>query len=672
VFERVLVANRGEIARRVVATCRRLGIDTVAVCSDADLEAPHAREADQVVRLGPAPAVDSYLAIERVVAAAVETGADAVHPGYGFLAESPAFATAVRDAGVTFVGPSAEVIRLMGDKAAAKRHLAEAGVPVIAGADVVDADDDAIVAAAEEVGFPLLVKAVAGGGGKGMRAVHRPEDLVDALAAARREAAAAFGDDRVLLEQLVARPRHVEVQVLGDRHGQVVHLFERECSVQRRHQKVVEEAPSPAVDPALRERMGEAAVAAARSVGYEGAGTVEFLLDGTTLSDPEPRFAFLEMNTRLQVEHPVTELICGLDLVELQLRVAVGEPLPLAQEDVAADGHAIEVRLYAEDPVSGLPQTGRLARLSVPTAVGQRADVGVAEGDEVTRFYDPMLGKLIAHGADRGAAIDRLRDLVRGTVAHGVVTNLPLLEAVLAHPVHRAGELTTGFLDDHLGGWRPPAATTAAVAIAAVAFVRDQAAATSRGRDVFDTLGSLRLAGTGGTPLLLHDGEVVHDLRVAGLDADRTEVRAGDRFTVVGPATTHPDGTWWVTVDGQPRRATVTVVRGDHPSVWVHLDGHSVHLDVEAVPRRADPAALAGATAFTSPMPGALIAAPVEPGTQVAAGTTLLVVEAMKMEHPITAPTSGTLTAVHVRVGDAVDAGTPLLTFAPDSDGANP
>jgi acetyl/propionyl-CoA carboxylase alpha subunit len=672
-IRRLLIANRGEIARRVVRTCRELGIETVAVHSDADADAPHVHEADAAVRLGPPPATESYLDVERVVAAAVETGADAVHPGYGFLSEHAGFAEAVRAAGLTFVGPTPETIRLMGDKAAAKRHLAAAGVPVVPGADTTELADDAIVAAADEVGFPLLVKAVAGGGGKGMRAVHDPSDLVEALGAARREARAAFGDDRVILERLVAAPRHVEVQVFGDAHGNVVHLLERECSVQRRHQKVVEEAPSPAVDEALRERLGAAAVAAARSVDYLGAGTVEFLLDGTTLDDDEPTFFFLEMNTRLQVEHPVTELVTGLDLVALQLRVAAGDPLGVEQRHVRADGHAIEVRWYAEDPASQLPQVGTLARLDLPSGPGLRTDVGVVEGGTVPRYYDPMLGKLIAHGPDRDGAIDRLLGLLHGTVAHGVVTNLDLLAAIVDHPAHRSGDLTTGFLEDHLAGWAPAPATTTALALAAAAVLREEAGPADPSWP--SDLGPLRSGGLGGSTVLLHDRDRDHRVRVAaaadgwGTPELRATVDDATAPVRLRLGRTGVDGRWTATVDGDLVRANVTsTVEDDVRTVWVHLGGRSVALRHEPTTRHLAERALAGDAAFTSPMPGSLIAAPVEVGTSVAAGTTLLVVEAMKMEHPITAPVAGTLTAVHVAVGDAVDAGTPLLSFEPDDE----
>jgi acetyl-CoA/propionyl-CoA carboxylase, biotin carboxylase, biotin carboxyl carrier protein len=671
-IRRVLVANRGEIARRIVRTCRELGISTVAVFSDADADAPHVREADHAVRLGPPPATDSYLDVDRVVAAAVAAGADAVHPGYGFLSEHAGFAEAVRAAGLRFVGPAPETIRLMGDKAAAKRHLAAAGVPVVPGADTTELDEDGIVAAADDVGFPLLVKAVAGGGGKGMRAVHDAADLREAIGAARREARAAFGDDRVLLERLVDRPRHVEVQVVGDAHGDVIHLLERECSIQRRHQKVVEEAPSPAVDERLRARLGEAAVAAARSVDYLGAGTVEFLLDGTTLDQPEPTFFFLEMNTRLQVEHPVTELITGLDLVALQLRVADGLPLGIAQRDVRADGHAIEVRWYAEEPASQLPQTGTLARVELPDGPGLRTDVGVGTGAVVSRFYDPMLGKLIAHGPDRIAAIDRLLGLVRGTVAHGVITNLELLDRVLDHPAHRRGELTTGFLDEHLAGWRPAPATPVALAFAAAAVLRTDAGTPDPAWPV--GLGPLRAGVLGGSMVTLHDREDVHHLRVAaaadGSSTPTLLVRPEDgdvtrvRIDAVGD-----DGRWLVTVDGTAEHATVTTTTVDDVrTVWVHHAGRTVPLRHAPTTRHLAERALAGEATFTSPMPGSLIAAPVAVGTHVTAGTTLLVVEAMKMEHPITAPVDGTVTHVHVTVGDAVDTGTPLLSFEPDEE----
>ncbi|HSK22553.1 MAG TPA: biotin carboxylase N-terminal domain-containing protein [Egicoccus sp.] len=650
-LRRVLVANRGEIARRVMRTCRGLGIETVAVFSDADVGEPHVREADTAVRIGPAPAARSYLDIDAVLAAAASSGADAIHPGYGFLSESPAFAEAVRDAGLVFVGPSPDVIRLMGDKAAAKQHLESAGVPVVPGIHDADLDDAALVAAAGEVGFPLLVKAVAGGGGKGMRAVHDPAELAAARAAARREARTGFGDDRLILERLVARPRHVEIQVFGDRQGNVVHLLERECSVQRRHQKVVEEAPSPALDERLRERMGAAAVAAAKAVAYEGAGTVEFLVAGDTLDRDEPEFFFLEMNTRLQVEHPVTELVTGLDLVEWQLRVADGEALGFTQDDVRPDGHAIEVRLYAEDPVRQLPQTGPVLRLEVPHGPGIRVDLGIAEGSTVGQHYDPMLGKLIVHAADRAAACRRIADLVAGTAVHGVTTNLDLLHAIVTHDAFVAGDLTTSFIDDHLHGWSPAPTPDAAVAAAVAVLTgdRDERVPGDPFRP-WDTLGPMRLGGAGGWPVTFAD-DFLDDpvsVRVVGDGA-------GLRVTDAGGGALSEPGT-----------AAATLHRHDgHTDVWVTAAGTTRRLRVVPPTRHADPAELTGGAAFASPMPGSVVAVAVEAGQEVAAGATLVVVEAMKMEHPVTAPAAGTVTAVHVSVGQAVEAGAPLLAFEP-------
>ncbi|MFA9445532.1 biotin carboxylase N-terminal domain-containing protein [Egicoccus sp. AB-alg6-2] len=658
-LRRVLVANRGEIARRVIRTCRAMGIETVAVHSDADADEPHVREADRAVTIGPPPAATSYLDIEAVVAAARNSGADAVHPGYGFLSENAAFAEEVVAAGLVFVGPSPQVLRLMGDKAAAKQHLEAAGVPVVPGIHDASLDDDALVAASGQVGFPLLVKAVAGGGGKGMRAVYEPAELPDALAAARREAKAAFGDDRVILERLVARPRHVEIQVFGDAHGHVVHLLERECSIQRRHQKVVEEAPSPALDDELRERMGSAAVAAARSVAYEGAGTVEFLVAGDTLDQDEPEFFFLEMNTRLQVEHPVTELVTGLDLVELQLRVAAGERLEIEQDAVRPDGHAIEVRLYAEDPVRQLPQTGPVLRLRVPDGDGVRADLGVAEGSVVGPWYDPMLGKLVVHGPDRATACRRLVALLEDTVVHGVTTNLELLAAIARHDAFFAGDLTTAFLDEHLGDWAPAPTPPAALTAAARALAaRRRPAPAGDPHRPWDTLGPVRLGGAGGWPVTLVD--------------DRTDMATVVRMTegADGIRVTDADGRDLAAHDDRDDDRdddpVVTVHETDaRTDVWVSVAGTTRRLTVTPATRHADPAELAGGAAFASPMPGSVIAVPVEAGQTVTAGATLVVVEAMKMEHPVVAPADGTVTTLHVKVGQSVEAGAPLLAFEP-------
>ena len=658
--ERVLVANRGEIARRIVRTCRRLRIATVTVHSDADAHEPHAREGDASVRIGPAEAARSYLDVDALLAAARDTGCDAVHPGYGFLAEAPAFARAVVDAGLTFIGPTADVIELMGDKAAAKRRLAAAGVPVVPGHDQDDASDEDLIAAAESVGFPLLVKAVAGGGGKGMREVHDPAKLPAALAAARREAGGGFGDDRLLLERLVARPRHIEVQVLADRHGNLVHLLERECSVQRRHQKIVEEAPSGVVDERLRARLGDAAVTAAAAIGYEGAGTVEFLVDGTTLGTEEPDVFFLEMNTRLQVEHPVTEAVTGLDLVELQLSVADGQPLAITQDDVVADGHAIEVRVYAEDPVEQLPQTGPVAGLDWPCGPGIRVDSGIEAGSEVTAHYDPMLAKLIVHAPDRVAACERMVAALADTSVRGVVTNLELLAAIVAHPAFREADLTTSFLTDHLPDWRPAPAPLPALAAAAVALHRHDRPRPPDGdpSSPWAQLGAFRPGGVGGWPLSLaqpaaDDGPVRVELRER-LGETHVEV-AGQ---AVAPAADVPAD---------------VVRRGDgRAHVFIHADGRTLELVADPAVRHADASAPTTEAAYTSPLPGSVLALPVAVDEPVAAGTTLAVVEAMKMEHPIAAPSDGRITALHVAVGDRVDTGTALLAFEPHAAAAPP
>ena len=454
-FGRVLVANRGEIALRVIRALRDLEVESVAVYSDADRDAPHVVGADQARRLGPAPAAESYLSIDRVIAAAVDSGCQAVHPGYGFLAENAAFAEACEAAGLTFIGPPAAAIRTMGSKLAARRAMEEAGVPVVPGGPDDPAaapDEDALVALAGSVGFPLVVKASAGGGGKGMRVVEDAASLRGAVALCRSEAEAAFGDGTLYLERYLPRPRHVEFQVFGDHRGEVFHLGERECSVQRRHQKIIEESPSPAVDDALRRRMGEAATAAARAVGYRGAGTVEFLLDATG------KFHFLEMNTRLQVEHPVTEEVFGVDLVGAQLRTAAGEPLSFDPASLKRRGHAVECRLYAEDPAREfLPQAGPLLLVRFPQGPGVRVDSAAREGDEVSAHYDPMLAKIIAWGPDRGAALARMERALEDTAILGLSTNRDFLLDAVRHPAMRSGDLSTRFVDEHMADWKPAA-----------------------------------------------------------------------------------------------------------------------------------------------------------------------------------------------------------------------
>ena len=489
-IRRLLVANRGEIALRIIRACREMDIETVAVYSDADADARHVHAADVAVRLGPAPAAESYLNVSAVIDAARQTQADAVHPGYGFLSERPALAAACQEASLIFVGPPAGAIERMGSKIGARALMEKAGVPVVPGLTPADQTDEGIAAAAKEVGFPVLIKASAGGGGKGMRAAMAAAALAEAVPAARREAQAAFGDGTLYVERLIQRPRHVEIQVFADEHDNVVHLFERECSVQRRHQKIVEESPSVALTPGLRAQMGKAAVAAARGAGYRNAGTIEFLLEGT---GEWANFYFLEMNTRLQVEHPVTELVTGTDLVRAQLLVAMGHPLPWKQEQLDQRGHAIECRVYAEDPGAGfLPQAGPLRLYREPSGPGIRIDSGVVEGSDVPVHYDPMLAKLVAHGESRAAAIGRAVAALRAFPILGVRTNVAFLINVLQHPLFRTGEVHTGFVDDHLAALleSPPPSDLVA---AAAAFAQAQrpaatAATAQRPSDPWTTL----------------------------------------------------------------------------------------------------------------------------------------------------------------------------------------
>ena len=483
-FRRILIANRGEIAVRVIRACREMGIAAVAVYSDADARAPHVLLADHAVRLGPAPPSESYLSIDALLRAARESGAEAVHPGYGFLSEHDGFASDCQDAGLTFIGPPASAIERMGSKIAARQLAASAGVPVVPGETPADQSDPALLAAAERVGFPVLLKPAGGGGGIGMKVVHVAEEVAGAAAQARREARAAFGDETLYVERLVARPRHVEVQILGDRDGRFVHLFERECSIQRRHQKVIEETPSTAVSPDLRRRMGEAAIAVARAAGYRNAGTVEFLLEGT---GAKATFYFLEMNTRLQVEHPITEEVTGVDLVRAQIAVAAGEPLPWQQADLAQRGHAIEARIYAEDPTQeDLPQAGRILLYRAPAMPGIRVDSGIAEGSDVPVHYDPLLVKVVASGETREVARRRLLAALRAFPILGVRTNVALLTALLEHPRFAAGDLDTRFLDTERASLLAPAADGLPEAVQAVAATAREASISANGPRALD------------------------------------------------------------------------------------------------------------------------------------------------------------------------------------------
>ena len=640
----VLIANRGEIAVRIERTLRRLGLGSVAVYSDADAGAPHVLAADAAVRIGPADARSSYLSIPALLDAARVTGARAVHPGYGFLAESAPFAQAVTDAGLTWIGPPPSAIELMGDKARAKQLAREAGVPVVPGIDGADLTYEQIDAFAAEHGFPVVVKAVAGGGGKGMRVVRAASELRGALDAARREAAAAFGDDRVLVERYLERPRHIEVQVLADAHGAVVHLGERECSLQRRHQKVVEEAPSPVVDPDWRAEMGAAAVRLAQACGYVGAGTVELIVPdggGEVLSG---EFFFLEMNTRLQVEHPVTELVYGVDLVEQQLRVAAGEPLGLAQGELRPHGHAVEARLYAEDPAAGfLPSTGVVRRWRAPAGTGVRSDDALADGVAVQTHYDPMLAKLIAHGPDRATALPRLDRALAELELLGVTTNAAFTRGLLARDDVRAGAMDTGLLERVLAEEEMAGAPEDLLPAAALTLALRDADALAARTSVPLGWRSDGAAGTWRRRVTLGGGEAV-ELSVRGDD-----VTAGAR-TWRGVARRVGAGAVEVELDGVARRYAIATGDGDG-RLWIGRDGHQVEL----APARSGGTDLSAAgDSLAAPMPGTVLLVHVSDGDTVREGDVLVVMESMKMELSVTAPHDGTVDGLTVRAGDRV------------------
>ncbi|WP_406508532.1 biotin carboxylase N-terminal domain-containing protein [Streptomyces sp. NBC_00212] len=646
-FTTVLVANRGEIAVRVIRTLRGLGIRSVAVFSDADADARHVREADTAVRIGPAAASESYLRPERIVEAALRTGAQAVHPGYGFLAENAAFAQACADAGLVFIGPPAEAISLMGDKIRAKETVQAAGVPVVPGSSGSGLTDSQLADAAREIGMPVLLKPSAGGGGKGMRLVRDEALLGDEIAAARREARASFGDDTLLVERWIDRPRHIEIQVLADGHGNVIHLGERECSLQRRHQKIIEEAPSVLLDEATRAAMGEAAVQAARSCGYAGAGTVEFIVPG---KDPSSYY-FMEMNTRLQVEHPVTELVAsigpaaaggGIDLVEWQLRVAAGERLPYEQKDITLTGHAIEARICAEDPSRGfLPSGGTVLSLREPQGDGVRTDSGLSEGTEVGSLYDPMLSKVIAYGPDRATALRKLRAALADTVTLGVPTNAGFLRRLLAHPAVVAGELDTGLVEREADSLVPDGVPDEVYAAAAAVRLDALRPAPVDGwTDPFSVPSGWRM---GGEPAPL-----AHWLKVPGNEPVRASGSGRverDRVTVELDGVTHTfhRAGSWLGRDGDSWHVT------DHDPVEAALSG-KVH---------------GGADTLAAPMPGTVTVVKVAVGDEVDAGQSLLVVEAMKMEHVISAPHAGTVTELDVTPGSTVAMDQVLAVVTP-------
>ena len=636
-FHRILIANRGEIACRVIRTARALGYETVAVYSDADAEARHVQLADVAVHIGPALAASSYLSIDKLIDAAKTTGADAIHPGYGFLAENADFAAACDRAGLVFIGPSAEVIRVMGAKRGAKILMRDAGVPVVPGYVGTDQDLNALMREAEQIGPPLLIKASAGGGGRGMRLLTDLSDLRAQLEAAGAEAQAAFGDAELILERAVIGARHVEIQVFADTHGHVIHLGERDCSVQRRHQKVIEEAPSPAVDAALRQRMGEAAVLAARSVGYVGAGTVEFLLD------QDGAFYFIEMNTRLQVEHPVTEMITGFDLVAWQIDVAAGRPLPVSQQDLRLDGHAIEVRLYAEDPDRGyLPQVGRVERFVVPEGDGVRIDHGLLEGQQVTADYDPMLAKVVAWGRDRSEACRRLVRALRQTILHGVVVNQAFLIEILQHSTFAEGQATTDWLEQ-LGARQPAAVAPESAAVGALLAL-----------DV-DRQPYWHSTGGAAVRIKLAADEEMFTAKVTprGTGNFSVEVMAQTLeirlLTVDGPVVRYAR-------NGVIRRAFATRLTrsgGTTGAVAVSIDGRSMHFERRSL-SEATGAGPEGEGTLRAPMAGRVVAVSVQAEATVERGDVVVVLEAMKMRLELRAPRSGRVAEVKVAEGEQV------------------
>jgi len=663
-FDRILIANRGEIACRVARTARRMGIRTVAVYSDADLDALHVAACDEAHRLGPPPPRESYLDGNAIIAIAKRTGAQAIHPGYGFLSENEEFAAACARAGIVFIGPPPGAIAAMGSKSAAKRIMGAAGVPLVPGYHGDDQQPALLAREAAAIGYPVLIKATAGGGGKGMKVVERGSDFATALASAQREAKGAFGDDRMLIEKYLAAPRHIEIQVFADTQGNAVHLFERDCSVQRRHQKVLEEAPAPGMNPEHRRAMGAAAVAAARAIGYVGAGTVEFIAADSFARDGA--FFFMEMNTRLQVEHPVTEMVTGVDLVEWQLRVAAGEPLPKRQDEIALCGHAIEARIYAEDPERGfLPSIGVLAHLRAPApSPALRVDTGVRAGDEISPYYDPMLAKLIVHGEDRPAALRRLAEALGEYEVVGVATNIALLKRIVAHEAFASGRVDTGLIVRNGAVlFAAPAPAPADVLLAAAlaevrALVERRAAAARASGDPHSPwhavdpwwVNSARHA----VAISLADGDARHEFAVRRDGSGwRVSTSAGEAAARVFER----DGRVVVATPGAEFSAAV-VRLGEERHVFCRGEHRKLRL--------VDPLAHAGEEDahgghLMAPMSGTVVAVMVEAGARVAKGAPLMILEAMKMEHTIVAPAAGVVAAVNFRAGDRVKEGADLV-----------
>jgi 3-methylcrotonyl-CoA carboxylase alpha subunit len=652
-FSKILIANRGEIAVRIIRSARRLGVRTVAVVSVPDRGAPFARLADEAVEIGPGPASESYLRGDKIIAAARARGADAIHPGYGFLAENADFAEAVGRAGIKFIGPTPQTMRRMGGKAEAKAIAARAGVPVVPGYAGESQEARTLAREAQRVGYPVMIKAVAGGGGRGMRRVEREADFATALESAQREAKAAFDDDRILLEKVIARPRHVEVQVFGDAHANVVHLFERDCSLQRRNQKVIEEAPAPGMCAELRTKITTAAVACAKAVGYEGAGTVEFLVEGAASLGPEAPWYFIEMNTRLQVEHPVTESITGLDLVEWQLRIAAGERLPLTQAHIAMSGHAIEARLNAEDPANGfLPSTGPIVRLRLAEGAGLRCDAGVEEGSAISPFYDSMIAKLIAHGPDRAKAIARLTCGLEHTLIAGPKTNAAFLHALVTHKAFGRGEVDTGLIGRELARLAPARFDARAVSIGVARMLTGDGNARPNAN---------ALAGDAASPWSTQDafqlGGPRRQRRTVLVDGVATQVEV--EWTADGPA---------VTVLGEPSPPSagpppVVTAVGDSRPVYVLCDMRQVVLDWPSYAIGAGDQAGDG-SAVHAPIVGRVAKVFVRQGDPVAKGDRIAVVEAMKMEHVLHAPRAGRIDKLAAREGDQVAEGALIAVLA--------
>jgi len=647
----ILIANRGEIACRVIRTCRRLGIRTVAIYSDADTHARHVRMADEAIHVGPSPSSESYLVIDAVIGAARRSGADAIHPGFGFLAENSDFAQACADAGLVFIGPTPAAIAAMGNKHAARDLVARVGVPILPGYGGADQSEDTLQREAERIGWPLMVKAAAGGGGKGMRLVPRLADLHDACVTARREAQQAFGSDELILERALITPRHIEFQIFGDQHGNLIHLGERECSIQRRHQKVIEESPSVALTAALREAMGTAAVAAARTVNYSNAGTVEFLLDH------DGTFYFLEINTRLQVEHPVTECVTGLDLVEWQIRVAEGELLPLCQEGLRLNGSAMEVRLYAENPANDfLPVTGEILLWREPEGEGIRVENGIQSGDQVSIYYDPMLAKIIAYGSDRAAACRRLLRALETTTLLGLTSNRSYVYAVLNHPAYQAGELSTAFLADYFADWTEPVGDVplALIAVTLAQWLEHSQLETNRGywRNNPNRPQLYRYAvSSSDEPVDVYLTPACHNSTYRMRVAQDAEVITSVEFNE------QASGEMVLTVDGHRQRVMFAHTGN---TWWVQTKSGEVQLHtLELLPEPKAPADAGGS--LRAPMPGVVLAILVEVGQRVQKGDALLKLEAMKMEHTIRTAADGVVETIYFAPGDTVAADTILV-----------